>query len=159
MPRFHESEGNGGIMKKQIFAFAGTLVPVLLIAGCIAQNPSEHEPSMSHDEILERTKVEYIKITPQEARHMISRGGVIILDVRTRREYDEGHIKDAVLLPGNEIADNVKNVIADKNQTILVYCRSGARSARASRTLIDMGYEKIYDLGGIENWTGEIVRR
>lgn len=102
-------------------------------------------------------RVGYKKITPREAQEKMS-GEVIILDVRTREEFDEGHIKNAVLLPDYEITDRAEVVLPDKDKTILVYCRSGARSREASRELIEMGYSKVYDFGGIINWTGEIEK-
>jgi len=101
-------------------------------------------------------QVQYIKITPQETQLMMA-GNAIILDVRTQDEFDEGHIANAVLLPYTEIKEKAESVIADKNQTVLVYCRIGRRSEIASRELIDMGYTKVFDFGGIQDWIGEIV--
>ena len=82
----------------------------------------------------------------------------IILDVRTPKEYDEGHIANSVLLPDYEIKDMVETVIADKNHTVIVYCRSGARSKNAAEYMIEMGYTTVFDIGGITDWEGEIVR-
>jgi len=100
---------------------------------------------------------EYRRITPQEAMTMMS-GDVIILDVRTQEEFDSGHIKNAILLPDFDVREKAESVISDKNQTILVYCRSGRRSEAASRELVDLGYTRVYDFGGINDWTGEVVR-
>ena len=100
---------------------------------------------------------EYIKITPQEAQSMMTNSDVIILDVRTQDEYDEGHIPNAILLPDFEIGQKAELVIKDKSATILVYCRSGRRSENASRELIGLGYIGVYDFGGILDWPGEIV--
>ena len=108
-----------------------------------------------------REKTEYIKISPQEAQTMIADYDVIILDVRTKEEFDEGHIINAVLLPLDQIqekAANITSILADKDQTILIYCRTGRRSAIASEELIKMGYTSVFDFGGIVDWTGEIVR-
>jgi len=102
-------------------------------------------------------KAEYKKITPQEAQTMMN-GDVIILDVRTQAEFDAGHIPDAVLLPVDEIREKAESALPDKNKTILVYCRSGSRSATASKTLVDVGYMNVFDIGGIINWPGEISR-
>jgi len=101
--------------------------------------------------------VEYIKITPHEAQLMME-GAVVILDVRTQQEYDEGHIPDAVLLPDFEISERAGIILDDKTVTILVYCRSGRRSESAARELIEMGYLKVYDFGGILDWPGEIIQ-
>lgn len=85
-------------------------------------------------------------------------GDAIILDVRTQPEFDEEHIPNAVLLPGNEIAQRAEQVLPDKEQTILVYCRSGRRSALAAKELVDLGYTNVYDFGGILDWTGDVVK-
>ena len=75
--------------------------------------------------------------------------GAIVLDVRSLGEFNEGHISGAVSLPIDEIADAITRMIPDKGQAILVYCRSGARSATAAAMLADMGYQNVFDLGGI----------
>ncbi|HQA07940.1 MAG TPA: rhodanese-like domain-containing protein [Syntrophomonadaceae bacterium] len=105
----------------------------------------------------EPKKNNYIKITPQEAQEMMTRDA-IILDVRTQTEFDEGHIPNAVLLPDTEIKQRAEEVLPDKEQTILVYCRSGRRSALAAQELADMGYTNVYDFGGILDWTGDVVK-
>lgn len=147
-------------MKQLGLTFVGIFIWVLILTGCSVSDPSEHEPSMTPtiSPISESTNIgtEYIKLLPQEAQAMMSED-VIILDVRTEEEYDEGHIPDAILLPNYEIQDKAETVIADKKATILVYCRTGRRSENASKELINMGYEKVYDIGGIVDWTGEIV--
>jgi len=106
---------------------------------------------------LPQPKTEYKKISSQQAEEMMS-DDVIILDVRTQEEFDNGHINNAVLLPNYEIKEKAESVITDKNQTILVYCRTGVRSEAASKELIEMGYTKVFDFGGIVDWTGEIVK-
>ncbi|MCL2495798.1 MAG: rhodanese-like domain-containing protein [Clostridiales bacterium] len=99
----------------------------------------------------------YRKITPREAQAMMH-DDVIILDVRTEEEYAEGHIPHAVLLADYDIKEHAATVIADKNQTILVYCKGGSRSEKAAKELIDMGYTEVFDFGGIVDWEGEIVK-
>lgn len=100
-------------------------------------------------------QVGYKKISPQEAKALIDAGNVIILDVRTQNEYNGGHIKNAVLLPNTEIAEKSATVLPDKNAKILVYCRSGNRSATASKELLEMGYTDVLDFGGINDWPYE----
>lgn len=108
--------------------------------------------------LLEEPKQnDYIKITPEEAMAMMDQD-VIILDVRTQAEYDEGHIPNAVLLPDTEVKQRAEEVLPDKEQTILVYCRSGRRSALVAQDLADMGYTNVYDFGGILDWTGDVVK-
>jgi len=99
----------------------------------------------------------YRRITPEEAQDMMS-GNAIILDVRSREEFDEGHIPDAVLIPHESIGELAELKLPDKNRTILVYCRSGRRSEIAARELVSMGYTQVYDFGGIQDWHGEVIR-
>ena len=85
----------------------------------------------------------YEQISPQEAKkRMDNEEDVIILDVRTQEEYDSGHIKDAVCLPNEDILSE-PDILPDKGQQILVYCRSGNRSKQAAQKLADMGYENV----------------
>ena len=72
-------------------------------------------------------------------------------------EYARGHIPGAILIPNEEIGTEQPEELPDKNQIILVYCRTGRRSKEASQKLADMGYRNVYEFGGIEDWTGDIV--
>lgn len=81
----------------------------------------------------------------------------VVLDVRTKSEYDAGHIPGAICVPNETIADKEPAALKDKNQTILVYCRSGARSKAACKKLANMGYTDIRDFGGIMTWKYEVV--
>ena len=76
---------------------------------------------------------------------------LIILDVRTQEEYDSRHIKNAVCLPNEDILRE-PDILPDKGQQILVYCRSGNRSKQAAQKLADMGYENVLEFGGILDW-------
>ena len=89
---------------------------------------------------------------------MMQMGDVLILDVRSQSEFDEGHIYGAVLLPENEIRDRAVDVIASKSQTVLVYCRSGRRSDSAAMVLSEMGFLYVFDFGGILDWGYGVVR-
>lgn len=85
----------------------------------------------------------------------------MILDVRTKPEYEDGHIKNAISLPNEEISpDNklLQELLSDKEQMILVYCRSGRRATDASIKLAKTGYVNVYNFGGIVNWSYEIVK-
>lgn len=110
-------------------------------------------------QIGEVQTVEYHKISGDEAAKMMS-DDVIVLDVRTQQEYDEGHIKNAVLLPLDTInEETVSEYLQDKGKTILVYCRTGRRSEEAAKQLIELGYTDVYDFGGIvTDWDGEIIQ-
>ena len=101
----------------------------------------------------------YQKITAKEAKEIIEKGEYgVILDVRTLEEYNEGHIEGATLLPDNEIKDKAETMLNDKEEVILVYCRSGRRSETAAKALIHMGYTNVYDFGGINDWPYEVVK-
>lgn len=89
---------------------------------------------------------------------MDSEEGCIILDVRTREEYDQGHIPGAILIPNTEIEAKAADLLPDKEQLILVYCRSGRRSKLAAQSLADLGYTNIREFGGILDWPYEVVR-
>lgn len=106
----------------------------------------------------EEVKGSYQRITPQEAMDRMEEDGVLILDVRTQEEYDQGYIPGAVLLPDDQLAQKAPELLPDRGQTILVYCRSGRRSAGAAKALVDLGYTQVYDFGGILDWPGEVVR-
>ncbi len=81
----------------------------------------------------------------------------VVLDVRTEEEFAEGHIENAVLLPDYEIEVKAETVLTDKEQLILVYCRSGRRSKIASEKLVSLGYTNVKEFGGIIDWKYEIV--
>ncbi len=97
------------------------------------------------------------KISAKDAKEMMDSEEVIIVDVRTLEEYNEGHIENAILIP-NESITSAPQELSDKDATILVYCRSGNRSADASKKLVDLGYTNIYDFGGIIDWPYAIVK-
>ena len=101
----------------------------------------------------------YLNITAEEAKKLMdSEEGCIILDVRTREEYDQGHIPGAVLIPNTEIEAKAADLLPDKEQLILVYCRSGRRSKLAAQSLADLGYTNIREFGGILDWPYEVVQ-
>ena len=87
---------------------------------------------------------------------MDSEEGYIILDVRTQEEYDQGHIPGAILIPDTEIKAKAEEVLTDKDQLILVYCRSGRRSKLAAEALVELGYTNIREFGGIIDWPYEV---
>ena len=98
----------------------------------------------------------YMRITAEDAKKIMDSGNeYVILDVRTQEEYDEKHIPDSVLIPDYEIEEQAEKVLTDKDQTILVYCRSGNRSRTASEKLIGMGYTDVKDFCGINDWPYE----
>ncbi len=100
-----------------------------------------------------------MNITAQQAKEIMdSREDYIILDTRTQQEYDEGHIPNAILIPHDEILESAESVLSDKDQLILVYCRSGRRSKLAAEDLLELGYTNIKEFGGIIDWPYEITK-
>ena len=124
-------------MKKLLPIF----IAVLLLAGCAA--PAEQE-------------VGYRQITMDEAVAMMEEEkDYIILDVRTAAEFNEEHIPGAVNIPNETIGTDAIPELPDKDQLILVYCRSGNRSKQASEKLVKLGYTNVVEFGGIIDWPGE----
>ena len=99
----------------------------------------------------------YVNITAEEAKRIMdTEEGYIILDVRTQEEYDQGHIPGAIVISHEEIEEKAEQVLADKEQLILVYCRSGRRSKIAAEALVELGYTNIKEFGGILDWPYEV---
>lgn len=97
-------------------------------------------------------------ISAAEAKEMLdSDASIVLLDVRTEDEFNESHIPGAKLLPLDTIDANAEKVIADKDITYIVYCRSGSRSSQAAEKLINLGYKNIYDMGGIIDWPYDVT--
>ena len=99
----------------------------------------------------------YEQITQEEAKQIMdTTNGYILLDTRTREEYDQSHIPGALLIPHTEIAERAEEELPDKDQVILVYCRSGNRSKQASAALAELGYTNVKEFGGIHTWPYEV---
>ena len=127
-------------MKKLIFL----LLAVMMLTACGQAKEKDQEAV-------------YVNITAEEAKEIMdSSEGYIILDVRTQEEYDQGHIPGAVLIPNMEIAARAEKELPDKDQLILVYCRSGNRSKKAAQILVELGYTNIKEFGGIIDWPYEV---
>ena len=127
-------------MKKLIFL----LLAVMMLTACGQDKENDQEAV-------------YVNITAEEAKQIMdTEEGYIILDVRTQEEYDEGHIPGATQISHEEIAEKAEEVLPDKNQMILVYCRSGRRSKIAAEALVELGYTNIKEFGGIIDWPYEV---
>ena len=101
----------------------------------------------------------YKRIYMDEAKALMEESeGYILLDVRTKEEYESGYIPGAINIPLSDINENVVSSLPDKSQMILVYCRSGNRSRQASDKLSKLGYTNIIEIGGINSWKGEIIK-
>ena len=99
----------------------------------------------------------YEMITPKEAKEIMdSQEGYIILDVREQEEFDQGHVPGAILIPYTKIEDQAEEHLPQKDQLILVYCRSGRRSKIAAEALVELGYTNVKEFGGILDWPYEV---
>ena len=105
------------------------------------------------------SKPSYRQITADEAAQMMQEEtDFVLLDVRTQEEYASGHIPGAICIPNETIGSEEIPELPDKDQLVLVYCRSGNRSKQASQKLAEQGYTNVVEFGGINGWTGEIVQ-
>ena len=101
----------------------------------------------------------YMNITAQEAKEIMdTQTGYVILDTRTQEEFEEGHIPGAILIPYDEVMEKAEGILTDKEQLILVYCRSGRRSKLAAADLVTLGYTNIQEFGGIIDWPYETTK-
>ena len=101
----------------------------------------------------------YKRISMDEAKTLMEKEeGYILLDVRTKGEYESGYIPGAINIPLSDIDEEIISSLPDKSQMILVYCRSGNRSREASDKLSKLGYSNVLEIGGINAWKGEIVK-
>lgn len=134
-------------MKKYGFLF---LIFIFLLTGCSASDQAAKNGSTADG---------YDQISQDEAKKMMEQDdGHIIVDVRRQDEYDAGHIPGAILIPNESIDTEPPAELPDLDQIILIYCRSGNRSKQAAEKLFNMGYTNIYEFGGINTWTGEIIK-
>lgn len=131
------------------------LLPVaclVLLSLCFSFSGCTSKPQISK----EITK-DFETITPEEAKTIMDENPhAVILDVRTKEEYDKGHIADSILLPNENIdEDSVSALGLTDNSVVLIYCRSGSRSKDAASKLAELGYSNIFDFGGINDWPYE----
>ena len=106
---------------------------------------------------VNKQEATYVSITAKEAKEIMdSQQGYIILDTRTEQEYDEGHIPGAIVISHDEILEKAEDILTDKDQLILVYCRSGRRSKLAAADLVKLGYTNVKEFGGIIDWPYEV---
>jgi phage shock protein E len=125
-----------------------------LLSGCSSvTNETSKESSTASK------KSGFTNITPEEAKKRLdSEKGIALLDVRTKEEYDTGHIKGSILIPVDNLKEEAENKLKDKDASIFVYCRSGNRSTTAANILVNLGYKNVYNLGGINKWPYEVVK-
>lgn len=138
-----------------------TVVLTLFSCGCGKENDIKND-NITKENITENSTVNslgYEQISGEEAKKIMdSETGYIIIDARTQEEFDEGHIENAILIPEYEISERAEKELPDKNQLILVYCRSGRRSKIAAQALVELGYTNVKEFGGIIDWKYEVVK-
>ncbi|MGM0366940.1 MAG: rhodanese-like domain-containing protein [Actinomycetota bacterium] len=147
-----------------------SLITMALLAACmqeiLPEENSDNTPEASKDlpevkntggnkeEAAEEmvTEPEIIPISPETVFEIMENGeDYLLVDVRTEEEYNGGHIEDAKLLPVQELEGRLEELPNDRS--IILYCRTGRRSRNAAEILIANGFEKVYDMGGINSWT------
>ena len=137
---------------KKIASFLALAASLLTLSACASPAAAAAAPAPT------AATVEYKKISAADAKARMDSGDtIVILDVRTQEEYDAGHIAGAILVPNETIADKQPQLLPDLDAEILVYCRSGNRSAQAAKKLIAIGYTNVVDFGGIIDWPYDIV--
>ena len=126
---------------RQILLFAALAASLALLSGCALSKAKED-------------KAAYQKISAEEAYEMMASQEVVVVDVRTREEYDGGHIENAVLVPNESIGSEMPETLPDREATLLIYCRS----KDAAQKLLALGYQSVYDFGGVIDWPYELVK-
>ena len=138
-----------------------TVALTLFSCGCGKENDIKND-NITKENITENSTVNslgYEQISGEEAKKIMdSETSYIIIDARTQEEFDEGHIENAILIPEYEISERAEKELTDKNQLILVYCRSGRRSKIAAQALVELGYTNVKEFGGIIDWKFEVVK-
>ena len=144
---------------KRIVRLAAMLLFCMIFAAC---GQAKDDSQITGDKNLcnaegSTQEVTYEKISLEEAKQLMKdEEGYIILDVRTKEEFAEGHIPGAICVPNETISGEMPEELPEQDQLILVYCRSGNRSKQASKKLAELGYTNIKEFGGIIDWDGEI---
>lgn len=145
-------------MKRNLLIILIAIIAIAVISGILWQEDlvsAYNEIFVNEDETFE--KGEYKSLTPEEAKEMMENEDVIVVDVRTEEEFRQGHIEGAILIPDYDLDKLAAEKLPDKEATILLYCRSGNRSQLSTHLLNGMGYQNVYDFGGIIDWRyGEV---
>lgn len=130
-------------MRKLIYC----ALALVMLAACSTQPPSGIHITCVHEALEPR------QISTQDAKAMLATGDVLLLDVRTIEEFEQGYIAGAIHLPLEQVLAQVAQHATNNSQSIIVYCRSGRRSLTAAQLLSAVGYYNVYNLTyGIEGW-------
>jgi len=128
------------------------IILIIVILGGIVLMFNKNDKNVEN-----RSTIKYISMD-EIVQIMNDNKDYIILDVRTFEEYNEGHIPNAICIPNEIIGEETINELPNKEQLILIYCRSGNRSKQAAAKLEKLGYTNLIEFGGIIDWKGEIVK-
>lgn len=140
-------------VKSRIFLIT-TILLVGVLSGC-----SNKTAETNNEVTIAPKKASFSNITPEQAKKRLEgEKDITLLDVRTKQEYETGHIKDSLLIPVDNLKEEAVKILKDKEAPIFVYCRSGNRSVTAANILIEQGYKNVYNLGGIIDWPYEVVK-
>lgn len=152
-------------MRRKILLVIAAAGCLSLLTACSSQKEVQRDVAAEEKQMSETGMEDvdsdgaYHKISAKEAKEMIDGGDVTIVDVRTEDEYAEEHIPDAILVPNETIGDEAPAALPDKSAVLLIHCRTGVRSKEASDKLVELGYQNVYDFGGIVDWEYETVRQ
>lgn len=129
-------------MRVHAVASVAALLLAFELCGCAPAAPEEKERSAAVE-----------RVSASEAHELMTSDRVVVVDVRTRDEFDASHIVNARSLPLDDIdEESAVDIAPDKNALVLVYCRTGVRSAEAAQRLAELGYSQVRDFGGMVDW-------
>lgn len=137
-------------MNKSIYILLIIIVSVVVV-GVIFMLNKQDKNTNNETTIKHVSMHDIVKIMNENTNY-------IILDVRTVAEYNDGHIPNAICIPNETINGDIIDKLPNKEQLILIYCRSGNRSKQAAEKLKNLGYTNLVEFGGIIDWEGEIVK-
>lgn len=147
-------------MKKNIIIAIVIIAVLICIGFLIYKTNNKNKTTKSNSTTTSTAKTNEIRHVSMDdiVKIMDENKDYVIVDVRTPDEYKEGHIPNAINIPNETINETVYNKLKDKNQLILIYCRSGSRSRQAAYKMQKLGYTNLVDFGGIINWKGKIEK-
>lgn len=146
---------------KTVSAPAGTLrfdignVPALFNGNFkITLANSDGRLLISYAKKLSAPEILSYNVGPMTAKNLIA-DGALLIDVRSASEFAEGHIEGAINIEYTKIAEQIASVASSKNTPIILYCSAAKRSTQALRTLVRLGYTRVYNLGSMSNYYAE----
>lgn len=155
---YYDKKRKEASMEKRAIALLCVLSLSLSLTGCTSQRQDAANTKQQETE-SGKSMNSYERISQEAAKNLMeSDQAGVILDVRTQEEYAQGHIEDAICIPVETITDKEPVQLKDKEQLILVYCRSGNRSRQAANKLAQMGYTNVKEFGGINTWSYDLVK-